>query len=100
MKKPDMRGLSKKGKKDYPTFTREEIELQGCELCGGYQTVKKYQIIRKSGNTSEIFMCDSCLPLVPFGVEVLCLEDPTKTEEEPIEFEPETDEEQGDSLLL
>lgn len=96
--KPDMRGLTEKGKKEYPRFTREEIEISACEVCKAYHTVKKYQIIKRSGRTDEIFLCDDCSKVTPEGVELLCLEE-TKEEEE-IEFEPETDEEQGDTLLV
>jgi len=98
--KPDMRGLTEKGKKDYPKFTREEIEVDLCEICGSIKTVKKYRIIRKSGKTEEIFLCDSCTKLPPKGVVLVCLEEP-KTEEEPEEeFILEVNEEQGDSLSL
>ncbi len=99
--KPDMRGLSEKGKKDYPKFTREQIEMKECEICTGYHTVKKYQIIKRSGNTAEIYLCDVCSKVAPpEGVQLICLEEPPKTEEEEEEFIPEVDDKQGDTLLV
>lgn len=98
--KPDLRGLTEEGKIAYPKFTREEIEVDLCEICGSIKTVKKYRIIRKSGKTEDIYLCDDCTKLPPSGVELICLEEP-KTEEEPEkEFILEVSEEQGDSLLL
>ncbi len=61
---------------------------------------KKYKIIKRSGNTDEIYLCDGCAKVVPEGVQVICLEEPPKPKEEEEEFIPENDEEQGDSLLV
>ena len=98
--KPDLRGLTEKGKKAYPKFTREEIEVKSCEICTGIKNIKKYKIIKRSGNTEDIYLCDGCSLVKPEGVELICLEE-QKTKEEPEEeFIPEVDEEQGDSLLL
>lgn len=98
--KLDLRGLTEEGKKAYPKFTREEIEVDLCEVCGSVKTVKKYKIIRKSGKTEEIYLCDNCTKLPPSGVKLICLEEP-KTEGEPEEeFILEVNEEQGDSLSL
>jgi len=98
--KPDMRGLTEKGKKDYPKFTWKQIEVKECEVCTGYKTVKKYQIIKRSGKTDEIYLCDTCSKVIPEGVELLCLEKTESDGDEITEFEPETDEEEGDSLLV
>lgn len=100
LKRPDLRGLTAKGKKEYPKFTREQIEIPECEMCTGYHTVKKYQIIKRSGRTDEIFLCDTCSLVKPEGVQLLCLEETKQEIEEVTEFEPEIDEEQGDTLLL
>ena len=99
-KNTDMRGLNEQGKKDYPKFTREQIEMKECEVCKGYHTVKKYQIIKRSGNTDEIYLCDTCSKVVPEGVQLICLEKPPKTKEEEEEFIPEVDDKQGDTLLV
>ena len=94
----DLRGLNEKGKKDYPKFRREQIEIPFCENCQGIQTVKKYQIIKKSGRTDEILLCDNCTKLVPDGVELLCLE--IKTPKEELDLKVEKFENEGDSLLI
>lgn len=95
-----MRGLNEQGKKDYPKFTRKQIEMKECEVCKGYHTVKKYQIIKRSGNTDEIYLCDTCSKVVPEGVQLICLEKTPITEEEEEEFVPEVGEKQGDTLLV
>jgi len=110
MKKSDMRGLNEKGKKDYPKFTREQIELKDCEACHGFHTVKKYQIIKKSGNTDEIYLCESCAKIVPEGVTLVPLESIEnsmmsesslkKDWDEDDEVKPEIYEKEGDTLLV
>jgi len=102
LEKPDLRGLTEKGKKAYPRFTRQEIEINECEFCKGIRNVKQYQITKKSGKTEKIYQCDGCTDTVklPKGVTVICLEE-TKQEEDTLEFKQEIDEaEEGDSLLI
>lgn len=98
--KPDLRGLTEEGKKAYPKFTKEEIEIKSCEICTGIKNIKKYRIIKRSGKTEDIYLCDSCSLVKPEGVELICLEEQKAKEEIEEEFVLEANEEQGDSLLL
>ena len=94
-----MRGLSERGKKEYPKFTMDQIEVPECEVCTAYNTVKKYQIIKKSGRTEEIYLCDNCVKnLVPEGVEVICIE--IETPKEKLDSKVEKYDKEGDSLLV
>jgi len=107
--KPDLRGLSSKGKKDYPKFKKEQIETKECEICHNIKTVKKYEIYKKSGITDKGYLCDKCALTVieTSGTTLVCLDKPVKAvkkkvekeEEEVLEFKIE-DESMGDSLLL
>lgn len=98
-------GLNAKGRRDYPKFTKEDIEVKECEICENIQTVKQYEITTKKRKKRKIYLCDDCTTRKPKGVQLTLIDKkvdkfvPIKKEEEE-EVVVDDDLEEGDSLLI
>lgn len=103
---PDLRGLSEKGKEEYPVFSDSQLKVSECEICGALHNVKRYEITRRDGTKATIELCylhlEESKKLKPdakiIPLDIVKMDD--LLEEVKKQEQPEEDEKSGDSLLI